>query len=174
MFRTLIVSLLFLTSLFGENSKDFSFMGLSLSTQNIDIYPGDSSWEGGIGLKYGQQSLDWRTIFSLDYTQNSYYGASVEIDKILLDDMFGSAKFRPYLGGVIGYMSFDEDELNIPLEESELFEETNGFYYGASFGFIIYATDNIDIDLSYHYYKVENLDFMDDLHGASLAVHYFF
>ena len=174
MFRTLIVSVLFLTSLFGESSKDFSFMGLSVSTQNINIDPGDSSWEDGFGLKYGQQSLDWRTTFSLDYTQNSYYGAFVEIDKILLDDMFGTAKLRPYLGAVAGYMKFDEDELNIPLEESELFEETNGFYFGGNFGFIIYATDDIDVDLSYHYYKVQNLDFLDDLHGASLGAHYFF
>ena len=100
MFRTLIVSLLFLTSLFGESSKDFSFMGLSVATQNINIDPGESSWESGFAFKYGQQSLDWRTTFNLDYTTDSYYGAFVEIDKILLDDMFGTAKLRPYLGGV--------------------------------------------------------------------------
>jgi len=174
MFRTLIVSILFLTSLFGESSKDFSFMGLSVATQNINIDPGESSWEGGFALKYGQQSLDWRTTFSLDYTKNSYYGAFVEIDKILLDNMFGTAKLRPYLGGVAGYMKVDKDELNIALEDSELFEETNGFYFGGNFGFIIYATDNIDLDLSYHYYKVQNLDYMDGLHGASLGAHYFF
>ncbi len=174
MFRTLIVSLLFLTSLFGESSKDFSFMGLSASTQNINIDPGESSWEGSFGLKYGQQSRDWRTTFSLDYTQNSSYGAFIEVDKILLDDMFGTAKLRPYLGGVAGYMKVDKDELNIALEDSDLFEETNGFYFGGNFGFIIYATDNIDLDLSYHYYKVQNLDYMDDLHGASLGAHYFF
>ena len=174
MFRTLFVSLLFLTSLFGQSSQDFSFMGVSVSTQEINIDPGDSSWEGGASLRYGQQSLDWRTIFSLDYTNNAYFGASLEIDKILLDNMFGTAKLRPYLGGVLGYMSYDDDNLNIPAEESELFEETNGFYYGANFGFIIYAADNVDVDIAYHYYKVENLDFLDDLHGASLAVHYFF
>jgi len=176
MLRTFIVSLLFLTSLFGESTQNFSFVGLSASTQNINPDPGDSSWEGGFALSYGQQSLDWRTMFSLDYNSNSYYGAFVEVDKILLDDMFGTAKLRPYLGGVAGYMNFDTDELNIPseLEDSELYEETNGFYFGGNFGFIIYATDNIDVDISYHYYKVQNLDFLDDLHGASLGAHYFF
>jgi opacity protein-like surface antigen len=115
-------------------------------------------------------------MFSLDYNSNSYYGAFVEVDKILLDDMFGTAKLRPYLGGVAGYMNFDTDELNLPseLEDSELYEETNGFYFGGNFGFIIYATDNIDVDISYHYYKVQNLDFLDDLHGASFGAHYFF
>ncbi len=174
MLKILIVSLLFLTSLFGQSSKDFPFMGLSVSTQTIDINSIDSSQEIGFGLRYGQQSLDWRTIFTLDYTDNAYFGASLEIDKILLDNMFGTPKLRPYLGGVFGYMSYDDDNLDIPAEESELFEETNGFYFGGSFGFIIYAADNIDIDISYHYYSVQNLDFLDDIHGATLAIHYFF
>jgi hypothetical protein len=174
MLKMLFVSLLFLTSLFGQSSKDFAFMGLSVSTQTIDIISEDSTQETGFGLRYGQQSLDWRTVFSLDYTDNAYFGASLEIDKILLDNMFGTPKLRPYLGGVIGYISYDDDNLNIPVEDSELFEETNGFYYGANFGFIIYAADNMDVDISYHYYKVENLDFLDDLHGTTLAVHYFF
>lgn len=174
MFRTLIISILFLTSLVGQSSKDFSFIGLSVSTQNINTDPGNSSRESGFGLKYGQQSLDWRTTFTLDYNTNSYYGAFVEVDKILLDDMFGTAKLRPYLGGVAGYMKFDKDELTMPLETGEAVEETNGFYFGGNFAFIIYATDHIDIDLSYHYYKVQNLDFLDDLHGASLGAHYFF
>ncbi len=168
MIKFFFVSLLFLTSLFGEKSQNFSFMGVSASTQNINKDLGDSSWEGGVGIRYGQQSLDMRTLFILDYTQNAYYGASLEIDKILLDDMFGTPKLRPYLGGVVGYMHFDDDEV------SRVYDDMDGFYYGASFGFIIYAADNVDVDLSYHYYKVENLDFLDDLHGATLAVHYFF
>lgn len=174
MFRTLLVSLLFLTLLAGKSPETFSFVGLSASTQKINTDSGDTSREGGFGLKYGQQSLDWRTIFTLDYTHNAYYGAFVEVDKILLDDMFGTAKLRPYLGGVVGYMKFDKDKLTIPSEKSELFEEMNGFYFGGNFGFIIYATDTIDVDISYHYYKVQSLDFLDDLHGASLGVHYFF
>jgi len=172
--KTLFVSLLFLTLLFGQSSKDFPFMGLSVSTQTIDINAIDSAQETGFGLRYGQQSLDWRTTFSLDYTQDAYSSISVEIDKILLDNMFGTPRLRPYLGGVVGYMRFDDNQLDIPVDESELFEETNGFYYGGNFGFIIYTADNIDVDLSYHYYKIENIEFLDDLHGATLAVHYFF
>jgi len=168
MLKASFLSLLFTALLFGQNSKDYPFFGLSVSSQNINTNPGDPSWEGGVGLRYGQQSLDWRTVFTLDYTQNSYFGANVEIDKILLDDMFGTAKLRPYLGAVVGYMSYDDSNLNIT------YEETNGFYFGANFGFIIYASDNVDIDISYHYYSVQNLDFLDDLHGGTLAMHYFF
>jgi hypothetical protein len=168
MLRVLFVFLLFLHTLFGENTQNFSFVGLSASTQTVNTDPGDLKHEAGFALRYGQQSLDWRTMFNLDYTVNTYYGASVEIDKILLDNMFGTPKLRPYLGGVAGYLKYDEDEL------SEWADETNGFYFGGNFGFIIYATDNIDADIGYHYYKVQNLDFLDDLHGATIAVHYFF
>jgi len=178
MFKTIFLSLLFTFSLLGQEEKDFPFIGVSVFTQNINVQEEDASWKNGVTLSYGQQSLDWRTIFALDYTQDTYLGAHIEIDKILLDNMFGTAKLRPYLGAVVGYMSYDDKNLNIPLnptqEESDLYEETNGFYFGGNFGFIIYASNNIDIDISYHYYKVENINFLDDLHGGTLSLHYFF
>lgn len=168
MIKTFFVSLLFLTLLFGEKSQNFAFMGVSASTQNINKDLSGSSWEGGVGLRYGQQSLDMRTLFTLDYTQNAYYAASLEIDMILMDQLFGTPKLRPYLGAVAGYMHFDDDEV------SRIYNDMDSFYYGGNFGFIIYAADNIDVDISYHYYQVGSLDFLDDLHGATLAVHYFF
>ena len=178
MIKTLLLSLLVFTYLFGQNlglrPQTFPFAGVSLSTQTINIEPGESNQKTGFGIRYGQQSLDWRTIFSIDYTNHSYSSAFVEVDKILLDDMFGTSKLRPYLGAVVGYMHFDTSDLNIAPDESELFEQTNGFYYGGNFGFIIYATDTVDVDISYHYNAVQNLDFLDNLYGATLAVHYFF
>jgi len=168
MLRILLVSLLFLTQLFSQSSQKFPFIGVSVSTQTLDINLKNKVQKAGFGLKYGQQTLDLRTTFSLEYNQNSYSSFSVEVDKILLDNMFGTPKLRPYLGAIIGYMKFNNDELREP------FEETNGFYFGGNLGFIIYATGHIDIDISYHYYKIKNLDFLDDLHGTSLAAHYFF
>lgn len=168
MIRLLIISLLILTSAEAQFKKNFPFFGISASTQSININDADKTNETGFGIRYGQQSQDWRTTFSLDHHLKSFSSFSVHIDKILLDDMFGTPKLRPFLGGTAGYLKYDEDEL-----EAE-YEETDGFYYGGNFGFIIYATDDIDVDLSYHYYKVQNLDFLDDLHGATLALHYFF
>lgn len=147
--------------------QDFPFLGISLSTQTIDINDEERSRETAFGIRYGQQSLDWRTTFALDH-QNSFNSVAVHVDNILLDKMFGTPKLRPYLGACVGYIRFDEDELQAT------YEETNGFYFGGNFGFIIYANDDIDVDLGYHYYKVNNLDFIEDLHGATLAIHYFF
>lgn len=168
MIRMLFIFMLVMSAADAQFKKNFPFIGVTASSQTINLNDADKSTEPGFGIRYGQQSLDWRTIFSLEYNQNSYSSFSVEIDKILLDDMFGTPKLRPYLGATAGYLKFDEDEL------STTYEETDGFYFGGNFGFIIYATDDIDVDLGYHYYEVENLDFLDDLHGATLSVHYFF
>lgn len=168
MFKTLLLSLLFSVLLFGQESTEYPFIGVSLSAQSINGNPGPTSWEGSIGLKYGQQSLDWRTIFSLEYTPDAYLSTSVEVDKILLDDMFGTAKIRPYLGMTLGYISYDEKNIAVDIEEK------NGLYVGANLGYIIYLSDKVDLDLSYHYYSMYDLKFLDDLHGATLSLHYFF
>lgn len=168
MIRMLFIFILVMSAADAKSKQNFPFIGITASTQTINVIDEEKSTEAGFGIRYGQQSLEWRTLFSLEYNQNSYSSFSVEIDKILLDDMFGTAKIRPYLGATAGYLKFDEDQLSMT------YEETDGFYFGGNFGFIIYASDDMDIDLSYHYYEVKNLDFLNDLHGATLAVHYFF
>ncbi|MFT7880653.1 MAG: hypothetical protein ABXS91_09705 [Sulfurimonas sp.] len=168
MIRMLFMLMLFFSLSEAQFNKDFSFVGISASTETVNLNQEDPGHKTGFGLKYGQQSLEWRTTFALAYHQQSYHSFSVEIDKILLDEMFGTPKLRPYLGGTVGYLNYDEDELDVA------YDETKGFYFGGNFGFIIYATDDIDVDLGYHYYKVQNLDFLDDLHGLTLAIHYFY
>jgi hypothetical protein len=168
MIRMLFTLMLFFSLSEAQFLKNFSFVGISASTETVDIENENLTHKAGVGIRYGQQSQEWRTVFALEYHQTSYHSFSVEIDKILLDEMFGTPKLRPYLGGTAGYMNYDEDQLEMAYEESK------GFYFGGNFGFIIYATDDIDVDLGYHYYKVQNLDFLDDLHGLTLAIHYFY
>ncbi|MGC9350958.1 MAG: hypothetical protein ACP5D3_03135, partial [Sulfurovum sp.] len=146
MIRMFFMLMLLFTLSSAQPHKDFPFVGISASSETVDINNEDLSHKAGIGIQYGQQSLEWRTTFALEYHQQSYYSFSVEIDKILLDEMFGTPKLRPYLGGTVGYLGYDEDELDT------MYEETKGFYFGGNFGFIIYATDDIDVDLGYHYY----------------------
>ena len=166
MSKIIALSLLLLTVSYGSMTQKFPFIGVSVTTEEIDIKPSDKKRETGISLRYGQQTQEWRTTFSLEHHGSAYNSFAVEIDKILLDEMFGTPKLRPYLGGALGYMKFDD--------KNDVYDESNGFYYGGRFGFIIYAGDDADIDIGYHYYKVENLDFVDDMHGASAGIHYFF
>lgn len=163
---TLLFTLLFTTLFSQQKNEQFPFMGATLSTHAIDLKSTDqtsSQNETVLGFRYGKQTLDWRTVFTLS-GNNDLQTFGMEIDKILLDELFGTAKIRPYLGATIGYLHYDKNDSL----------ESDGFYYGGNFGFLIYATATIDVDLSYHYYKVSGLDPLDTMQGASLSLHYFF
>jgi hypothetical protein len=179
--RPLILTLLCLSVLAqAQESEQFPFIGLSVSTQTIGFSDrnntkGFDDTQTGISLRYGKQTQEWRTVFELNYHTDAYIGVSVEVDKILFDEMFGTPKLRPYFGMTAGYMYFDNLD-DVPLKPGETQDdlEQNGYYLGGTFGFIIYASDTVDVDISYHYYKIENLDYLDNMHGAEFAVHYFF
>ena len=172
--KALCTSLFLFSTLWSQASEQFPFIGASLSTQTIG-YTDDDTRITGFSLHYGKQSQEWRTLFGADYHTDSYSSLFVEVDRILLDDMFGTPKLRPYLGVSAGYMhmhTLDDAVARTGMEEDDL--ESNGFYFGGNFGFLIYANDRVDVDLGYHYFSVQNLDYLDDIHGATLSVHYFY
>lgn len=161
----ILFSLLY-TSLFAKEAEQFPFIGLTLSadTMNFDDSTNTPSLDkSNFGVRYGKQTIDWRTVFTLS-GNNDFQSASIEVDKILLDQVFGMPEFRPYLGVTLGYLHYKE--ISLP--------DDNGYYYGGNFGFLVYATDTVDIDLSYHYYKVSELDPLDTMQGLSLSIHYFY
>ena len=159
----LLIALMF-TSAFADDKEEFPFLGITVSTQSISIEGKENPSETSFGLQYGKQTVDWRTMFALNFAGNGYKSLDIEIDKILLDNVFGMAEFRPYLGLTAGILQYDDDTL----------DEESGYYYGANLGMLVYATDNIDADISYHYYKVGDLEKVDTLKGASLSLHYFY
>lgn len=163
MFKHLMLFSLLFTSLFAQQ-ESFPFIGVSIATQTVDIKPASASSqrETSFALRYGQQTLDWRTTFAIAGNSN-FQTFSLEIDKILLDDMFGMPELRPYLGATIGYMNYSDNG----------FVEGDGLYYGGNFGFLIYVADNIDADLSFHYYGV-NIDPIDTMQGGTLGFNYFY
>lgn len=163
---TLLFTLLFTTLFAQQKNEQFPFIGATLTTHSIDlksIEQTSSQNETVLGLRYGKQTMDWRTVFTLS-GNNDLQTFSMEIDKILLDELFGTPKIRPYLGATIGYLHYDQNDSL----------DSDGFYYGGNFGFLIYTTATIDVDLSYHYHKVSGLDPLDTMQGASLSLHYFF
>jgi hypothetical protein len=163
---TLLFSVLFTLLFTQEESEQFPFIGVTLATHSIDfksIEQTSNQNETVLGFRYGKQTLDWRTVFTLS-GNNDLQTFAMEIDKILLDELFGTPKFRPYLGATIGYLHYDENAVS----------DNDGFYFGGNFGFLIYATATTDVDLSYHYYKISGMDPLDTMQGASLSLHYFF
>ncbi|WP_295418785.1 hypothetical protein [Sulfurovum sp.] len=161
MSRILVLFSLIFTSLFSQEVEEFPFLGVTVSTQTVDL--ADSKNETTLGIRYGKQTVDWRTMFT--YCGNSSYKSfAMEIDKILMDEMFGTPKVRPYLGFSLGTIKYKDDNL----------ADTSGYFYGGNLGLIIYASDNIDADLGYHYYKVEEFEDLDNIQGGTLALHYFY
>jgi len=167
MSKLVVLLTLFITTLFSNQAPEsFSFFGLSgsqnkMSFSTSSTLPGENATLPG--LRYGQQTLDWRTMFTIS-GKKDMYDLSVEIDKILLDDMFGYPEVRPYLGLTLGYLHYE----NVSIEEED------GYYYGGAFGFVVYLTDNIDLDISYQYKKVKDIDALNTLKGPSIGIHYFY
>jgi len=164
MSKITLIFLFIFTSLAAQETEEFPFLGITVSTQSIDIENTNNPKETSVGLRYGKQTLDWRTMLTYEFSSNGYQMFGMEIDKILMDEIMGMPEFRPYLGASVGYFKYDNDALT----------EDSGLYYGANTGFIIYATDNMDADLSYHYYKVNSIDELDNIQGATFSLHYFY
>jgi len=160
MLKVTLIFLFIFTSLFAEEKEEFPFLGITVSTQSIS----SNQRETPIGLRYGKQTLDWRTMFTYEHASNGYQMFGMEIDKIMLDELIDMPEFRPYLGLSVGYFKYDDGALT----------DDGGLYYGANAGLIIYTTDNIDADLSYHYYKVNNIGELDNIKGATFSLHYFY
>ncbi|MEY3090890.1 MAG: hypothetical protein RL113_1206 [Pseudomonadota bacterium] len=143
--------------------ETFAFFGLEMGHQTIITHiPHEDHKETLVGVRYGQQTLDWRTMLtvSMNSTMQNY---EIEVDKILVDKLFGTSKLRPYLGISGGY-----------LKDDALTADNDGLHVGVKGGFLIYGSDSVDIDLSYHYRKVTGSDALDTMQGIGLAVHYFF
>ena len=160
--KLILVYLLLSSLLLAEDAEQYPFIGLSVTTQSIDLFDEDTR-ETSIGIRYGKQTMDWRTVFSYEYSKG-YQSLGIEVDKILLDSLLDTAKARPYIGVSAGALKLEDDDLL----------ESSGYYFGANLGLILYASDRVDIDISYHYHLIENIDEVDAMHGATLALHYFF
>ena len=165
MSKIILILMFTLSLLFSQEQElaKYPFVGIGISAQTIDT-PLQNNQENTISLRYGRQSLDWRTMFTYEFKNSDYQSLSVELDKVLLDELFGTAKLRPYLGLSGGILKYKD----IALEDSD------GFYYGGNGGFIIYLTDTVDLDLSYHYNVVQEIKDLDSIQGATFSLHYFF
>lgn len=157
-----ILFILLFISLFAKEAEEFSFIGIGVSGQNIEL-SNSKGTKTTFAIKYGKQSIDYRTTFAFDYEEN-YQSLSMSLDKILVDTLFGTPKIRPYLGFNVGTLKYKETTL----------ADDSGYYYGGTGGFIIYVTDNIDMDISYHYNIVQEIKGIDNIRGVSFAMHYFF
>ena len=193
MSRFFILFMFLFTSLFAEQ-ETFPFIGVTVATHTVDLKPiatqkpnhpknPNSQQETTFGIQYGVQTQDFRTTFSAK-GNSDFQSMDVEVDYIFMDSMFGTAKMRPYIGGTLGYIRYDEnltaqyndnrildDELN---DRNVTTPRNRDGYYGLDLGMLFYITDNIDLDVSYHYYFMDRLEPLDTMRGGTFALHYFY
>ena len=185
------VLFLFLFNILFAEQKTFPFIGVTVSTQTVDLKPiiqdtnvdrPLSSSETTYGIQFGMQTKDYRTTFTAEGNSN-FQSVDVEVDYILMDEMFGTSKIRPYVGATLGYINYDS-ELIKSYNEDRIVDDANNDrntsistsdgYYGLDAGFLFYVTDSIDLDISYHYYFMDRLRPLDTMNGATFSLHYFY
>ena len=187
----IFVLFLFLFNTLSAEPETFPFIGVTVSTQSMDLKPiihdtnvkrPLSSSETTYGLQFGMQTQDYRTTFTAEGNSN-FQNIDVEVDYILMDQMFGTPKIRPYVGATLGYITYDA-ELIKSYNEDRIVDDANNDrntsistsdgYYGLDAGFLFYVTDSIDLDISYHYYFMDRLRPLDTMNGATFSLHYFY
>jgi len=192
MSRFFILFIFLFTTLFAEQ-ETFPFIGVTVATHTVDLkssatkkpnHPKNpaSQKETTFGIRYGVQTQDFRTTFSAE-ANSDFLSMDVELDYIFMDSMFGTAKVRPYFGGTLGYIRYNQDLIkeyndnrilkNKKKKKSTAVRNRDG-YYGLDFGMLFYVTDEIDLDVSYHYYFMQRLKPLDTMNGATFALHYFY
>ena len=194
MSRVLVLCIILFSSLFSEEVEQFPFIGVTVSTHTIDIHSRDSFSNDEViaGIRYGQQTLRWRTMFTYEFEQNGYKSFNIEIDRILKDDLFGLTKIRPYAGLSLGFIDYVNDNLafdtNTTVSEDakktdqkdaedkdDSYDiDTSGYFYGINLGLIVYVADNIDLDVGYHYYDVQDFEGLNNIQGLTFSLHYFY
>ena len=192
MTKFLMLFIFLFSTLFAE-SESFPFIGVTVSSQTVDLKPiatdppnrlniPGSENETTFGLQYGVQTKDYRTTFTVE-GNNNFQTIDVEVDYILFDEMFGTPKIRPYVGATLGYIHYDET-LITEYNENRIADDiandrntsisTSDGYYGLDLGFLFYVTDDIDLDVGYHYYFMDRLEPLDTVNGATFSLHYFY
>ncbi len=192
MTRFLMLFIFLVNTLYAE-SESFPFIGVTVSTQTVDLKPiatelpnrlkiPSSEHETTFGIQYGVQTKDYRTTFTVEGNSN-FQSIDVEVDYILFDELFGTPKIRPYVGATLGYIHYD-DTLITEYNDNRITKDaaadrnttisTSDGYYGLDLGFLFYVTDDIDLDVGYHYYFMDRLKPLDTMSGATFSLHYFY
>jgi len=189
----MIFIMIFSTNTLFAEQENFPFIGVTISSQTVDLQPivtappnrlsnPSSETETTFGLQFGVQTQDYRTTFTVEGNDN-FQSVDVEVDYILFDEMFGTPKIRPYVGATLGYIHYDKD-LITQYNENRIADDeandrnttvsTSDGYYGLDLGFLFYITDNIDLDIGYHYYFMDRLEPLDTMNGPTFSLHYFY
>jgi len=172
-FNKIILSLFIMSSI-GYTNNDgitemYDFIGIQtgISSVNAGSKSGSDITTPTIGIKYGQQTAEWRTAVYYNYSKHSkekFHSIIAQIDHGILMEAFTGFSIKPYVGFSIGMMQHKCES-----------SSNSDFIYGLNTGLNYVLNNSIDLDLSFQHIwtgsKLENLDGMNNL---SLSLHYYF
>ncbi len=155
-----------LSSLPALPENFFSFIGLNVAYQQVQIDPSyftDDTRHTNVALRIGTQTRKWRASIAME-NGNKYQAFDINLDVIPFDEFFGTPKIRPYIGLSATVLNYENESL----------PKTDGYGFGGNVGFILYAGENVDVDIAYRYSTVNQIDGVDSMQGIRLGIHYFY
>ena len=161
--KNLLLLLLLSLPIFAEDY--FSFIGLNTSYEQVELdsaYNTEDTTHTTVSMRIGTQTRTWRASIALE-NGNKYQSFEMNFDVIPFDEFFGTPKIRPYIGIGGTFLTYNNE--SIP--------ESDGYGFGGNLGFILYAGENVDVDIAYRY-SIINIEGVDNIQGVRLGIHYFY
>ena len=186
-------------SLYADNySVGQKFIGVELGSTNLDrdvlvdsIESGPTS-DSGIeyGFRIGAQNEEWRTTVLYTYyndddsvSEDTIHKGSLNLDYFIWSTDAGGMKIKPFIGGHVGYMSYeffgDIYETNAPENRRVITADESGFFYGGQAGVALAIGEVVELDLFYRYSFTDVKDMpekisLDNTGSIVLGLNYFF
>jgi len=161
----------------AEGSSVKPFLGLEGGYSQVQgailpvsngTYSQKTGEDGIYGLRIGAQDEEWRAALIFNSYDNTETDQNVEQFLLAVDYMFlggqysATTTFAPYIGLNVGYANYEST-----------FVESDGLIYGAQAGFVVSATENIDLDLGYRY-SLSDTEELDHIGSFIFAVNYLY
>ena len=158
MYKIIISTLLFISSSFAETSYTFIGGQTSFLKYNDNSAP-------SIGLKYGIQRGMWRTSINLEHSKSSNNKLNAlifQVDRGIFKQATKNSNFKPHVGFSVGMLQHKSETTN------------KGSAIGLNTGATYLLNNNIDLDLSYRYLAISQIDDLNSVHNLTLSLHYFY
>jgi len=155
----IIISLSLLTSI-TLAEENYTFIGLETSFVKYKNVSSPS-----VGLKYGVQNKMWRSSLSLEYAkdgQDSLTSFIFQADRGILKNNVKDSNFKPHIGFSVASIQHKNSKTE------------RGFGYGVNTGVTYLLNQKVDLDLTYRYMKVNQIDALDSINNLNLSLHYFY
>lgn len=154
-----------------------TFLGLEVGYSEVqgerldlgnDTYFENTGEDVMFGIRIGAQNEEWRTMFLFNFYDNKDTDQNVQQGLLTIDYFFmgkeylSDIAFSPYIGGNVGYANYESS-----------YVDASGIIYGGQAGFVVGATENIDLDFAYRY-SLSETDELDHVGSFVFAVNYIY